>query len=256
VREALATPPEGLPAPGEHPQDEDRGTRKPLHFFDRVKFLLLLALIWWILVWSAMANNPLMGISDAMRTEVRTGTWVFVLAALEALRQIHFLISEHSAGYHWFWTHRVFGGFERLTHRRLSNWTRYRLRRLATWVLWIAIVAVVIGKVIHTSPVLALMQAPELLWHALPFVLQLMVILLVVVGQFALIFWFLSRAAWMSTIPTTSRPGSPTSGARTTCWNGSRRTSCTWRTRSGSSPGAATCPAGSCSGDLPAPGRR
>ena len=193
MREALATPPEGLPAPGEHPQNEDRGTRKPLHFFDRVKFLLLLALIWWVLVWSAMANNPLMGISDAIRTEVRTGAWVFVLAALEALRQIHFLISEHSAGYHWFWTHRVFGGFERLTHRRLSNWTRYRLRRLATWVLWIAIVAVVIGKVIHTSPVLALLRAPELLWHVLPFVLQLMVILLVVVGQFALIFWFLSR---------------------------------------------------------------
>ena len=193
MREALATPPEGLRPPGERPRDEDRRTRKPLPFLDRIKFLLLLALIWWILVWSAMANNPLMGISDAMRTEVRTGAWVFVLAGLEALRQIHFLISEHWAGYHRFWTQRVFGGIERASHRRLSDWTRFRLRRLVTWVLWIAIVAVVIGKVIHASPVLSLLRAPELLWHALPFLLQLMVILLVVVGQFALIFWFLSK---------------------------------------------------------------
>jgi ATP-dependent Zn protease len=164
-----------------------------LPFWDRVKFLLLLALIWWILVWSAMANNPLMGISDAIRTEVRSGAWVFVLAGLEALRQIHYLISEHWAGYHRFWTHAVFGRITGASHRRLSNWTRFRLRRLVTWVLWITVVAVVIGKVIHTSPVLALLRAPELLWHVLPFVLQLMVILLVVVGQFAAIFWFLSR---------------------------------------------------------------
>ena len=34
---------------------------------------------------------------------------------------------------------------------------------------------------------------PGYIWHVLPFVLQLMVILLVVVGQFAAIFWFLSR---------------------------------------------------------------
>jgi cell division protease FtsH len=193
VREALATPPEGLRPPGERPRDEDRRTRKPLPFWDRVKFLLLLALIWWILVWSAMANNPLMGISDAIRTEVRSGAWVFVLAGLEALRQIHYLISEHWAGYHRFWTHGVFGRIAAASHRRLSNWTRFRLRRLVTWVLWITVVAVVIGKVIHTSPVLALLRAPELLWHVLPFVLQLLVILLVVVGQFAAIFWFLSR---------------------------------------------------------------
>jgi len=193
VREALATPPEGLRPPGERPRDEDPRTRKPMALWDRLKFLVLLVLVWWILVWSAMANNPLMGISDAMRTELRTGSWVFVLLGLEALRQIHFLVSEHWARYHRFWTHTVFGGIERASHRRMSNWTRFRLRRLLTWGLWIAIVAVVIGKVIHTSPVLALLRAPELLWHALPFVLQLMVILLVVVGQFAAIFWFLSR---------------------------------------------------------------
>jgi len=164
-----------------------------MSLWDRLKFLILLALVWWILVWSAMANNPLMGISDAIRTEVRNGWWVFVLAGLEALRQIHFLISEHWAAYHRFWTHRVFGGLERLTHRRLSDWTRFRLRRLFTWVLWIVIVAVVTGKIIHTSPILALLRGPQLLWHVLPFVLQLAFAFFFIAFQFIGLFWLLSR---------------------------------------------------------------
>ena len=51
-------PPEGLVSPGERPRDEDRRTRKPLALWDRIKFLLLLTLIWFILVWSVMANDP------------------------------------------------------------------------------------------------------------------------------------------------------------------------------------------------------
>jgi hypothetical protein len=89
--------------------------------WDRIKFLLLLTLVWFILVWSAMANNPLVGFSDAMRIQVRTGWWVFVLIGLELLRQIHFLISEHSAGYHRFWTETVFGGFEVIGAPGLSS---------------------------------------------------------------------------------------------------------------------------------------
>ena len=193
MREALAKPPEGLPAPDEHPGDKDRRTRKPIPLWDRLKFLVLLAVLWWILVWSAMASNPLMGISDAVRTELRSGSWVFVLFCLEVLRQIHFLISEHWAAYHRFWTQTFFGGLEGASQRRLSPWTRYRLRRVITWVFWIAVIAVVAGKVTHQDPLTALAHMPGYIWHALPFVLQLMVILLVVVGQFALIFWFLSK---------------------------------------------------------------
>ena len=118
---------------------------------------------------------------------------MFVLLGLEVLRQIHFLISEHSRGYNRFWTWMVFGGIERLTHRRISDWTRFRLSRLLKWVFWIAVVAVVTGKIIHTSPVLALLRGPELIWHVLPYVLQVTFTLLFVVLQFVALFWFMSR---------------------------------------------------------------
>jgi ATP-dependent Zn protease len=186
-------PPPPPPPPSGRPRDEDRLTRKPLSIWDRIKFLLLLTLVWFILVWSAMANNPLVGFSDATRIEVRTGWWVFLLLGLELLRQVHFLISEHSAGYYRFWTETFFGGFDRVTRRRISDWSRFRVWRMLTWIFWIAIIAVVTGKIIHTSPILALLRGPQLIWHVLPFVLQIMFTLLFVVLQFVALFWFMSR---------------------------------------------------------------
>ena len=174
-------------------RNEDRLTRKPLSLWDRIKFLLLLTLVWFVLVWSTMANNPLVGFSDAMRIEVRTGWWVFVLLGLEVLRQVHFLISEHWAAYNRFWTETVFGGFDRMTHRRISDWTRFRIWRIVTWLLWIVIIAVVTGKIIHTTPILALLRGPQLIWHVLPFVVQIVFTLMFVVLQFVALFWFMSR---------------------------------------------------------------
>jgi ATP-dependent Zn protease len=184
---------EGLSPPGGGRPADARLTRKPLGLWDRVKFLLLLALLWFVLVWSVMANDPLVGFSDAMRIEVRSGAWVFALLGLELLRQLHFLVSEHSRGYHHFWVSTVFGRMERTSHRRLSNWTRFRLWRLAVWVFWIAVLAFVVSKFLHTSPILALIRAPRLIWHALPFVFQILVYVLLIIVQFAALFWFMSR---------------------------------------------------------------
>jgi cell division protease FtsH len=178
---------------GGRPRYDERPTRKPLPIWDRVKFLLLLALLWFILVWSVMASDPVPGFLDAMRIEVTAGLWVFVLFGLEVLRQVHFLISEHWVGYHRFWTKKFFGGLDGTTRRRLSPWTRFRLWRVTIWLFWIAVIAVVAGKVTHQNALVALAHMPTYIWHALPFVLQLLVILLFVVLQFAAIFWFLSR---------------------------------------------------------------
>ena len=50
-----------------------------------------------------------------------------------------------------------------------------------------------LGAVLDTSPLLALFQAPALIWKALPFILQVVFLLFIVVMQFVAIFWFLSR---------------------------------------------------------------
>jgi cell division protease FtsH len=193
MRKPVAETPEGLSPPGSPAGERAEATRKRLSFWDRIKFLLLLGLLWFVLVWAAVANDPEIPFADAMRIETRAGAWVFVLLGLEALRQIHFVISEHSARYHRIWTVRFFGGIERLSHRRLSNWTRFRLWRLCVIVFWITILAFVLSKFLKTSPILALIQAPALLWHYLPLVLQLAFGFFFVILQFVGLFWFLSR---------------------------------------------------------------
>jgi ATP-dependent Zn protease len=164
-----------------------------MKLWDRVKFILLFTAVWFLLVWAAMANNPILPFVDAMRELVVDGMWLLVLAGVELVRQVHFLISEHSAAYHGFWTNKVFGGTERFAHRRFSDWTRFRLVRVFKWVLVFALLIVVVGKFLKTSPILAVFQLPALVWSAMPFVAQIVLLLTLAVGQFVAIFWFLSR---------------------------------------------------------------
>src|SRR6185295_11119101 len=121
---ATHEPVPGLRPPGEGPDGRERPTRKPLRLWDRVKFLLLFVVMRVVLIWAAMADTPIISFEDAVKTELRSRQWWYWLFFAEILRQIHYLISERSAGYHRFWTHRVFGGFERATKRRLNDWTR------------------------------------------------------------------------------------------------------------------------------------
>ena len=106
---------EGFTYEGGRPQRRRHPDRKRMPLWDRIKWLVLLAVIWLLLVWSLMANNPLVGFVDAVRIEVHLGWWVFILFGLELLHQIHFLISEHSAAYNQFWIHKVWGRSERLS---------------------------------------------------------------------------------------------------------------------------------------------
>jgi cell division protease FtsH len=188
-----AEPGEGLRPPGDAPHGGPGATRAPQPMWDRIKYVLLLTAVWFILVWAAMADNPLLPFVDAMREQSRAASWVFVLLGLELTRQGHFLISERSAPYHQFWTYRVFGGFERWTHRRFRPWTRFRVWRACIWAFWIAVFAMVTGKILDTSPALALFEAPRLLWQALPFLLQIVFLFFVIIIQFVGLFWFLSR---------------------------------------------------------------
>src|SRR5439155_18489683 len=72
-------------------------------------------------------------------------------------------------------------------------WTRFRLSRLIKILILIVVLAFVAGKLLKTSPLLALFQAPALLWRLLPFVFQLAFAFFFIAFQFIGMFWILSR---------------------------------------------------------------
>jgi cell division protease FtsH len=185
--------PQGLDFESGRPRDEDILTRKSLGLWDRIRWLLLIAVVWLILVFAVMGDNPLVGFVDACRIELRVGLWAIVLFGLELVHQIHLLVCEHSARYNQFWINKVWGPRQRMTNRKLSDWTRFRLGRVFFWVLLIAVVAIVTGKIIHKPPALAIATLPSIIWHEIPFVIQIAFYLVFFVAQFALLFWFLSR---------------------------------------------------------------
>src|SRR5438552_9797196 len=94
------------------PRDTDRTTRKPLPWWDRVKVLAVLALIFGLSVWSETGDNPILPVSEAFNSVLRSRWWLVALAALEVLRQVHYLIAEHWSAYYLFWK-RVFGRYNR-----------------------------------------------------------------------------------------------------------------------------------------------
>ena len=185
----------GLPAPGAIGQGSapDRPTRKPLSMWDRSKFLLLLFLLFWFFVWSEYSNpNPFNSVGDAVRDTFQTKWPLFVLAGIELVRQVHYLISEHSAAYHRFWTESVFGRVERRTGK-MNDWNRFRIARAAKLLILLAVASIVLGTIYDVAPATALVQLPARVWSWLPFIAQGLALIVFVVLQFVAIFWFLSR---------------------------------------------------------------
>ncbi|MFI6483272.1 AAA family ATPase [Nonomuraea sp. NPDC050663] len=184
---------EGLRAPDSGP-DDGQVYRKALPMWDRIKFLILLTVAFLVLTWKTMADyQGIMPFVEALRSIAAEHQWIFWFLGIEVLRQIHFLISEKSSGYHRFWSKRVFGGTERWSKRRFSDWTRFRVSRWAKVAFFVTVLALVLGAVLDTSPFIAIFQAPALLFMALPYVAQLAFAFFFVIFQFVGLFWFLSR---------------------------------------------------------------
>jgi ATP-dependent Zn protease len=159
--------------------------------YDRGKFLLFFAAVFFVLVWSDMAGDENLGFNQAVIDSSYQRWWIFPLIAIETLRQTHFLISELAANYHGFWQ-KYFSLVDRFIHK-LSDWTRFRLSRVIKWIVVIALLSVVLGAIYDETPVRALFYAPQALWSALPIIGQLMFAVVFVIIQFVAIFWFLSR---------------------------------------------------------------
>jgi cell division protease FtsH len=178
------------------PRPSERTTRAPMAFWDRVKFLLLLAILWLAglaVVWTTSVN-PIGGpFTDALAIARHDYAWILVLAALELVRQLHYFVEEHSAGYYRFWQKKV---FERTAKRtsKMDDWARYRASRALKAFIILLALSTFLGRIFHTEPIwLGLVEAPARLVVALPFILQLAFAFFFVIFQFVGLFWFLSR---------------------------------------------------------------
>ena len=172
-------------------RDSDRTTRVHLQLFDRVKFFLLFSLVFVVLIWASMSNNPILTFHDALIDQVNARWWLIVLFGIEAIRQLHFGLAETLAPYHGVWV-RYFAFVERQIGR-IGDWNRYRLSRLIKAALFFVLLSVILGAVYKEPPITALFMAPKALWSALPLLGQLAFAVFFIIIQFGAMFWFLSR---------------------------------------------------------------
>jgi ATP-dependent Zn protease len=178
------------------PRASERTTRTPMAFWDRVKFLILLAGLWLAglaVVWTSSVN-PIGGpFSDAVRIALHDYAWIIVLAGLELLRQIHYIVEEHSEGYYRFWQKSVLDRFNRRS-KKMDDWTRYRVSRALKAFIVLFAISTFLGRIFHTQPVwLGILEAPARLVVALPMIFQLAFYFFFIIFQFVGLFWFLSR---------------------------------------------------------------
>src|SRR5438477_3653116 len=154
---------DGTPAPvaefKSRERDEERRTRKPLEVWDRIKLILLFVGAWFVLLWANMAQfDPAISRQQAVNQTLRSYWWLLVLAGLELLRQVHYLISEHVPWWHKAWT----GIFTRVEKRtgRMNDWTRFRLARGMKLLFFLVFIDLLLAKLSHLPPATALIQLP------------------------------------------------------------------------------------------------
>lgn len=181
------------------PRLAERTTRPRLAFFDRIKFLLVLAVVFALSVWTAMGDNPLISFNDALREQWQAKWVLWTLFAVELVRQVHFFVTERWSRYYLFWRDKVFARLDARV-QRIRPWTRYRLSRAIKVATMLALLSLIGAWAWKTSPLDAFATAPSRILSFLfgtqqgtPMIFQLVMIMVIAVGQFALIFWFLSR---------------------------------------------------------------
>ena len=165
--------------------------RKPRSLWMRLRLLVVIAAVWGVLFWYSL-TNPLVSIHDGFVMTWNSKWWVTVLFAVELVRQLHYWLCEHWGAWNHLWTDVFFGSIFRRTGR-FSEWGKYRAKRILTWLILIALVAVIAGAAQHTNPVNGLFALPGKLVSVLGYLAYVVFILVIAVGQFAAIFWFLSK---------------------------------------------------------------
>ncbi len=160
-------PPAGPPMGGavatrvHEPDADDREprTRPRMMFFDRAKVTIVFGLFLLLMVMYKQSQVPVLGYAEVVRDQLRAKWWIVGLVVIEWIRQIHYLISERSEGWHGFWQRKVFGAWE-TRMSKLDPWLRYRLSRVVRVSMWLTILGFVFAWKWGLSWVQAIAQAP------------------------------------------------------------------------------------------------
>jgi cell division protease FtsH len=192
---------------GGGPTEEPRKTRRKAMSFDRFKLSIILLLILGFSIVKERSDFPMDGWGTAAKNQLLSKQWLLWLIGLEALRQAHYLVSEKSADYNHFWTHRVWGAWNRFWSRR-NPWFRFRMARLFKRLVVFMLAMVVLSALWRLSLVDTITEAPSRILkimfssdQRLPFIFQVLLTLGFAVGQFVAIFWFMSRGGVETFLP-------------------------------------------------------
>ncbi len=173
--------------------------RRAVPMFDRVKILVVLAAVFAFLLWRLRSDQPAYTFGDALITQLQRSGWILVLALIEVVRQLHYLVSEQNAAYNHFWVEKVWGGLDRWKDRR-DPWLRYRTARYSKFLAAYLIFAAILANRRGVSYVDGVAAVPGAIFHFLsvgpqqvPFWVSMVFPLLFIVGQFGFLFFFLSR---------------------------------------------------------------
>ncbi|MEM9566127.1 MAG: AAA family ATPase, partial [Actinomycetota bacterium] len=173
--------------------------RRRAALFDRIR-LLTVGAGWFIFsLWRTREGQPSYTFGDALIAQIRASTWLLVLMGIELARQIHYLVSERNARYNTFWVDRVWGAIDRWKDRR-DPWLRYRTARYSKWAFFYLLFAFVLANRRDISFVEGIAQTPGAILgfltegpEQMPFWINILFPMFFIVGQFGLLFWFLSR---------------------------------------------------------------
>ena len=173
-------------------READRKHRKRANPWDRLKLLVLFGVLFLFFFWQEVADNPIKSLNDALLDTISSKSWLVVIAGLELIRQLHFLIAENWSRYYLLWRNSVFGRAER-TLGRIDPWTRFRVGRAIKWVLWISLISIILGALFDEPASTALISLPARFVTWMPLLMRIVMYMFIIIGQFAMLFWFLSR---------------------------------------------------------------
>ena len=186
---------------------EEPMTRLKMQFWDRIKVLMMIALVFAFLVAKQKSDIPIMSWGEAIADQLRSKWWLVGLAGLEVLRQIHILISERSAAYNQFWQKHIWGAWNRRVDK-MNPWLRYRINRAFRFAVFTVIAVCILGALWGVPPLTALAEAPSRLWdlafgplQGMPALLYIVFFMGMAVLQFVAIFWFMSKGGVETYMP-------------------------------------------------------